>query len=110
MLIDGRAIALELKETLREELAALDRPAGIATLLVGDDFAAPVYQRRIDRDAKAVGDRLAAVEHMPADATFGQVMGKIAELDADPEITGILVLRPLPPTCTSRACSARCRC
>jgi methylenetetrahydrofolate dehydrogenase (NADP+) / methenyltetrahydrofolate cyclohydrolase len=37
------------------------------------------------------------VEQMPTDATLGQVIGKIAELDADPEISGILVLRPLPP-------------
>jgi methylenetetrahydrofolate dehydrogenase (NADP+)/methenyltetrahydrofolate cyclohydrolase len=34
---------------------------------------------------------------MPEDSTLGQVVGKIAELDADPEISGILVLRPLPP-------------
>ena len=95
MLIDGRAIARELKETLSEELAALDRPAGIATLLVGDDLGAQVYQRRIDRGAKEIGI-VSRVENMPADATLGQVIGKIAELDADPEISGILVLRPLP--------------
>ncbi len=57
MLIDGRAIARELKETLREELAALDRPAGIATLLVGDELGAQVYQRRIDRGANELGSR-----------------------------------------------------
>src|SRR3712207_3764772 len=34
---------------------------------------------------------------MPGDSTLGQVIGKIAELDADPDISGILVLRPLPP-------------
>jgi methylenetetrahydrofolate dehydrogenase (NADP+) / methenyltetrahydrofolate cyclohydrolase len=33
---------------------------------------------------------------MPEDATLGQVIGKIAELDTDPQISGILVLRPLP--------------
>ena len=37
-----------------------------------------------------------ALERLPADATFGQVVGKLAELDVDPEISGILVLRPLP--------------
>ncbi|MGZ4168998.1 MAG: bifunctional 5,10-methylenetetrahydrofolate dehydrogenase/5,10-methenyltetrahydrofolate cyclohydrolase [Solirubrobacteraceae bacterium] len=36
-------------------------------------------------------------EHLPAEATLGQVIGKLAEIDADPEISGILVLRPLPP-------------
>lgn len=96
MLIDGTTYARELTETLREELAQLPAGAGIATLLVGDDLAAQVYQRRIDRHAREVGIA-SRPERMPADATLGQVIGKLAELDADPEITGILVLRPLPP-------------
>jgi methylenetetrahydrofolate dehydrogenase (NADP+)/methenyltetrahydrofolate cyclohydrolase len=96
MLIDGRAIGQELKETLRTELEQLGRPAGVATLLVGDDLAAQVYQRRIDRRAHEIGI-VSRPEQMPGDATLGQVIGKIAELDADPDISGILVLRPLPP-------------
>jgi methylenetetrahydrofolate dehydrogenase (NADP+)/methenyltetrahydrofolate cyclohydrolase len=96
MLIDGRAYAQELTVTLREELHQLPAGAGIATLLVGDDLSAQVYQRRIDRHAREAGI-VSRPEHLPADATLGQVVGKIAEIDADPEISGILVLRPLPP-------------
>jgi methylenetetrahydrofolate dehydrogenase (NADP+) / methenyltetrahydrofolate cyclohydrolase len=95
MLIDGRAIARDLKDTLREELAQLPNGAGIATLLVGGDLAAQVYQRRIDRNAQELGIASHPVQ-MPEDATLGQVIGKIAELDTDPQISGILVLRPLP--------------
>jgi methylenetetrahydrofolate dehydrogenase (NADP+)/methenyltetrahydrofolate cyclohydrolase len=95
VLIDGKAYAEDLKETLREELARLPEGAGIATLLVGEDLAAQVYQRRIDRHAHEVGI-VSRPERLPADATLGQVIGKIAELDADPQISGILVLRPLP--------------
>src|ERR1700689_4811993 len=95
MLIDGTAYARELTTTLHEELAQLTGGAGIATLLVGDDLAAQVYQPRIDRRAREVGI-VSRPERMPGDATLGQVIGKLAELDADPEITGILVLRPLP--------------
>jgi methylenetetrahydrofolate dehydrogenase (NADP+)/methenyltetrahydrofolate cyclohydrolase len=69
--------------------------AGVATILIGDDYAASVYQRRIDTHAGEVGMVSRAVQ-MPAEATLGQVVGKIAELDVDPEISGILVLRPLP--------------
>jgi methylenetetrahydrofolate dehydrogenase (NADP+)/methenyltetrahydrofolate cyclohydrolase len=95
--IDGRAYAAELKDRVRAELEALPgNGAGIATLLVGDDYAAEVYQRRIDRNARSVGMASRPVR-LPADATLGQVVGKIAELDVDPEISGILVLRPLPP-------------
>src|ERR1700760_1721627 len=95
MLIDGKAYAQELSATLTEELARLPAPPGIGTLLVGDDLAAQVYQRRIDRHAREAGI-VSRPERLPGDATLGQVIGKIAEMDADPEISGILVLRPLP--------------
>jgi methylenetetrahydrofolate dehydrogenase (NADP+)/methenyltetrahydrofolate cyclohydrolase len=95
--IDGRAYAAELKERVRDELARLpDGRAGIGTILIGDDYAAAVYQRRIDTHAREVG-MASRMEQMPADATLGQVVGKIAELDVDDAVSGILVLRPLPP-------------
>jgi 5,10-methylene-tetrahydrofolate dehydrogenase/methenyl tetrahydrofolate cyclohydrolase len=52
VLIDGKAYAQELRGTLREELSRLPATPGIGTLLVGDDLAAQVYQRRIDRHAR----------------------------------------------------------
>jgi methylenetetrahydrofolate dehydrogenase (NADP+)/methenyltetrahydrofolate cyclohydrolase len=97
-LIDGRAFAAELLDGVHKEVESLrsrGQEVGIATLLVGDDYAASVYQRRIDRHANEAGIVSRPVQ-MDADSTFGQVVGKIAELDADPSITGILVLRPLP--------------
>ncbi len=95
MLIDGNAYADELRESLLAELIGLPDGAGIATLLVGDDLAAQVYQRRIDRHAGELGV-YSRLEQLPGDATLGQVVGKIAELDADPQVSGLLVLRPLP--------------
>jgi methylenetetrahydrofolate dehydrogenase (NADP+)/methenyltetrahydrofolate cyclohydrolase len=95
VLIDGKAYAQELTANLHEELSRLRTTPGIGTLLVGDDLAAQVYQRRIDRHAREASI-VSRPEHLPADATLGQVVGKIAEIDADPEISGILVLRPLP--------------
>jgi methylenetetrahydrofolate dehydrogenase (NADP+) / methenyltetrahydrofolate cyclohydrolase len=97
-LIDGRAFAAELLDGVHKEVESLrsrGQEVGIATLLVGEDYAASVYQRRIDRHASEAGIVSRPVR-MDADSTFGQVVGKIAELDADPSITGILVLRPLP--------------
>jgi methylenetetrahydrofolate dehydrogenase (NADP+)/methenyltetrahydrofolate cyclohydrolase len=95
VLIDGTAYAEELRSSLLQELAGLPGGAGIASLLVGDDLAAQVYQRRIDRHAGELGV-YSRPEQLPGDATLGQVVGKIAELDADPRVTGILVLRPVP--------------
>lgn len=94
--IEGRRYAEELKARIRGELAAPGaQRAGVATVLVGEDYAAQVYQRRIARYADELG-LASRSERLDAEATLGQVVGKIAELDADPEITGILVLRPLP--------------
>ena len=95
MLIDGAAYAEDLRSSLLDELSALPDGAGIATLLIGEDLAAQVYQRRIDRHAQELGV-YSRPELLPGDATLGQVVGKIAELDADPQVSGILVLRPLP--------------
>src|SRR6201995_2081815 len=95
MLIDGKAYAQELSATLTEELARLPAPPGIGTLLVGDDLAAQVYQRAIDRHEREAGI-VSLPERLPADATLGQVIGKIAEIATDPALRGILVLRPLP--------------
>lgn len=95
MLIDGREYADELRASLLDELSALPDGAGIATLLIGEDLAAQVYQRRIDRHAGELGV-YSRPELLPGDATLGQVIGKLAELDADPQVSGILVLRPLP--------------
>jgi methylenetetrahydrofolate dehydrogenase (NADP+)/methenyltetrahydrofolate cyclohydrolase len=93
--IDGRAYAHDLLDEVRESLAALDGGAGMATLLVGDDEAAQIYQRRIDKGARELG-MASRAERLPADATLEQVMAMIADIDADPSISGILVLRPLP--------------
>lgn len=93
--LDGRDIAQRLVTELRVRVQHLSRPAGIATLLVGDDEAARIYQRRIDRGANELGIASRPVT-LPSDATLGEVVGKLAELDVDPEISGILVLRPLP--------------
>jgi methylenetetrahydrofolate dehydrogenase (NADP+) / methenyltetrahydrofolate cyclohydrolase len=95
VLIDGAAYAEDFRSSLLDELAGLPDGAGIATLLVGEDLAAQVYQRRIDRHAQELGV-YSRLELLPGDATLGQVVGKIAELDADPQVSGILVLRPLP--------------
>lgn len=94
--LDGRAYARELMSVVAARAGSLEQGAGIATLLVGDDVTAAIYQRRIDRGAREAGIS-SRVERLPAHASLGEVVGKIAELDVDPDISGLLVLRPLPP-------------
>jgi len=95
-IIGGERYAAELLELVAERAARLDSRVGIATVLVGEDPAAELYQRRIDSHAREVGIASRPVR-LPADVEFGRTVGVLAELDVDPTISGILVLRPLPP-------------
>ena len=69
---------------------------GLATILVGDDYAALAYERRLRRHAEAIGCTFVA-ERLPEDAELADVLATVGKLNADPRVTGILVLRPLPP-------------
>jgi methylenetetrahydrofolate dehydrogenase (NADP+)/methenyltetrahydrofolate cyclohydrolase len=95
-IIDGRAYAAELMDEVKDGVAALDGSVGIATLLVGEDYAAQVYQRRIGRHAHEAGI-FSRPERLPADASLARVLAVLDELDRDDRVSGILVLRPLPP-------------
>ena len=94
-IIDGAAYAAELMDEVKAGVAALEGAVGIATVLVGEDYAAEVYQRRIDRHAREAGV-FSRPERLPGDASLPRVLALLDALDRDPRVTGILVLRPLP--------------
>lgn len=96
--IDGNAIADELHARLGEEVADLRgvgvRP-GLATLLVGEDYPAQAYERRVRRLAHELDCHYVS-EQLPGGVELADVLATLGRLNADPRITGILVLRPLP--------------
>jgi methylenetetrahydrofolate dehydrogenase (NADP+) / methenyltetrahydrofolate cyclohydrolase len=93
--IDGRAVAKLLKDDVRAERAAMDSTCGLATVLVGSDYAAGAYERRLRRVAGELG-----IEYrhyfLGADTDQRAVERVVRQLGADPAVHGILVLRPLP--------------
>jgi methylenetetrahydrofolate dehydrogenase (NADP+) / methenyltetrahydrofolate cyclohydrolase len=96
--IDGNALAEELSERVHRELEQLKISGsvpGLATILVGDDPAAAAYERHVKRLSERLGCDYAN-EHLPVDAEVADVLAVVGKLNADPRITGILVLRPLP--------------
>ena len=95
-LIDGKAIAAQMRQTLAQRVAGLDFRPGLAVLLVGDDPASVVYVRSKDRAAEAAGIRSQTIR-LPEQATEAEVLGTIARLNADQAVDGILVQLPLPP-------------
>jgi methylenetetrahydrofolate dehydrogenase (NADP+)/methenyltetrahydrofolate cyclohydrolase len=99
IIIDGRQLAADLRARVRGELEVAResgaRP-GLATILVGDDYAALAYERRLRRHAEAIGCTFVA-ERLPEDAELADALATVGKLNADPRVTGILILRPLPP-------------
>ena len=97
-LIDGKAVAAELRARVAEAVAVLadrDISPGLATVLVGEDPASRVYVRNKIRMCAEVGIR--SIEHAP-DAGISQaaLLDLVGRLNADPEVDGILVQLPLP--------------
>jgi methylenetetrahydrofolate dehydrogenase (NADP+)/methenyltetrahydrofolate cyclohydrolase len=96
--LDGLAAASAIKAELRERVDALRERGivpGLGTLLVGDDPASRSYVGGKHRDCAEVGIESIAVE-LPADASEGDIRAAIADLNADPAVTGYIVQLPLP--------------
>jgi methylenetetrahydrofolate dehydrogenase (NADP+) / methenyltetrahydrofolate cyclohydrolase len=96
--IDGRACARRLKEGLAgevEQLRADGLGIGLATVVVGDGFSSGAYERRLRRLAAEL-DVPYVPRSLPATATQAELVAVLAELNAAPDVSGILVLRPLP--------------
>jgi methylenetetrahydrofolate dehydrogenase (NADP+)/methenyltetrahydrofolate cyclohydrolase len=97
-LIDGNALARSLREDVArrvDRLAARGLRPGLAVVLVGDDPASAVYVRNKVRDCEEVGIT-STLDRLPASTTEAQLLARIAELNADRSVHGILVQLPLP--------------
>ena len=105
-IIDGKAFAQDLRARIGRQTAALKArdgvTPGLAALLVGDDPASHVYVRNKGRALKQAGMN-SWHHHMPATASHDAVMAKVAELNADAQVDGILVQLPLPEQVDSAA-------
>jgi len=98
-LIDGAAIAREVRAGVAgraARLAAADHVPGLAVILVGDDPASQVYVRNKIKACAEAGIR-SIHETYPADLAESALLDRIAALNADDAVHGILVQMPLPP-------------
>ena len=97
-IIDGKAVAAEVRGGVAREAAELraaGKVAGLAVVLVGEDPASIVYVRN-----KTIGARECGIEvfdhKLPQDTTQAQLLALISTLNEDPRVDGILVQLPLP--------------
>ncbi|MDH5429836.1 MAG: bifunctional 5,10-methylene-tetrahydrofolate dehydrogenase/5,10-methylene-tetrahydrofolate cyclohydrolase, partial [Nitrospirota bacterium] len=105
-IIDGKALALSLREGIAQEVGILEAKTGLkpglAAVLVGEDPASAVYVRNKKIACEKAG--LYPQEHLlPASTTQEALLNLIHQLNEDPKIHGILVQLPLPAHIESRA-------
>lgn len=98
-IIDGTAIAAKVRESVhagvQEMKEKYDYTPGLATVLVGEDPASSTYVRMKQRMCEELGIR--SIGHtLPADAMQEEVEALVRELNADPDVNGILVQLPMP--------------
>jgi methylenetetrahydrofolate dehydrogenase (NADP+) / methenyltetrahydrofolate cyclohydrolase len=97
-LIDGSALARRLRTEVAARAAALaaaGHPPGLAVILVGDDPASAVYVRNKVKACADTGVR-SVFDKYDADLAEATLLARIAALNADPAVHGILVQMPLP--------------
>ena len=98
-MIDGRAVAAEIRAELRERVEKLRRRgvvAGLAFVLVGENPASISYVRS---KAQACGeiDIHSETIHLPAETSQDELLAIVGRLNADSTWHGVLVQTPLPP-------------
>ena len=98
-ILDGNALAKSIRSDLKTDIAQWHkdgfRAPGLAVILVGNDPASEVYVKGKRRDCEEVGLHSEA-QHLPDSVTQTELEERIAALNEDPKIDGILVQTPLP--------------
>ena len=98
-ILDGKAIAADIKAHLKSEVEALvaagKRRPGLAVILVGDNPASQVYVRNKRTSCEQAGFLSELIE-LPESTTLEELLSRIDSLNNDDAIDGILVQLPLP--------------
>jgi len=98
VIVDGKALALSLEEGLRERVAALGERKIIphlAVVIAGGDPASHVYVRNKQRACERCGILSTRID-LSSSATLEDIIGVVADLNADASVHGILVQSPAP--------------
>jgi methylenetetrahydrofolate dehydrogenase (NADP+)/methenyltetrahydrofolate cyclohydrolase len=99
ILIDGKKIAAELREELRQEVLELktkyNKIPGLTVILIGDMTPSQIYVRNKEKSANEVGLKSEVIKY-PETVEEKTILDKIMELNKDDTVSGILVQLPLP--------------
>jgi len=108
IVLDGKSVAQKSEAEIAARTASLKARSGgrtpiLATILVGDDPASATYVRMKGNACRRVGMESRAIT-LPASTTTAQLLAAIAELNANPDVHGILLQHPVPDQIDERAC------
>src|SRR5262245_58563675 len=105
-LIDGKALAAKVREGLKVEAQAIvqrrGHPPGIAVVRVGEDPASKIYVTSKKKTADELGSG-SWEHHLDATVSQADLLARVAELNSEPKVDGILVQLPLPMHIDSNA-------
>ncbi len=108
VILDGKALASQVEKQLAERVDAIKQKTGgvtpiLATILVGDDPASETYVKMKGNACKRVGmDSIRLV--LGQDTSTDQLMAEIQQLNANPDVHGILLQHPVPEQIDERLC------
>ncbi|MSO71510.1 MAG: bifunctional methylenetetrahydrofolate dehydrogenase/methenyltetrahydrofolate cyclohydrolase FolD [Alphaproteobacteria bacterium] len=98
-LIDGKAFAATMRARITQQIVRLKQEHGItpglAAVLVGDDPASWIYVGLKEKQSADAGMR-SFVHRLAADTSENELLALVRKLNADPQVSGILVQMPLP--------------
>lgn len=97
-IIDGKKISAEIKDELKQEVAAMKaegKEIALAVIQVGEDPASSVYVRNKKKACEYIGIKSVSYE-IPEASTQQELLDLVEKCNKDPEINGILVQLPLP--------------
>jgi 5,10-methylene-tetrahydrofolate dehydrogenase/methenyl tetrahydrofolate cyclohydrolase len=100
-IIDGKAIAAQIRTELKSRVSTLPNPPGLAVILVGARRDSQTYVRMKKKACEEVGIQSFGFDY-PATVTEEELLHKIQELNSDPNVHGILVQLPLPESINER--------
>ncbi|WP_254871188.1 bifunctional 5,10-methylenetetrahydrofolate dehydrogenase/5,10-methenyltetrahydrofolate cyclohydrolase [Bacillus sp. Marseille-Q1617] len=105
LILDGKRVATEVKESLRLRVSAL-KEKGItpclATVLVGDDSSSETYVKMKGNACRKIGMESRRI-HLPKETTTSELLKVLNELNADEDVHGILLQHPVPKHIDERA-------
>lgn len=101
--LDGKSLAKDFEAQMQQRVGKLAHTPILATILVGSDPASATYVRMKGNACRRVGMDSIAIE-MPETTTTDELLAKIDELNANPDVHGILLQHPVPEQIDERAC------